>query len=96
MPKAKKTDSTTVANEVAVATTAKKTTRKPSAKVELFIEHNGIQASTDAIAKKIKAAYAEKENAAVVKTLKIYVKPEENTAYYVVNGEEECKLEGIF
>ncbi len=87
MPRAKKTDAP-------AATAAKKTTsRKPAAKVELFIEHNGIQASANDIAKRVKADYAAREGAADIKTLNIYVKPEDNAAYYVVNGDIEGKME---
>ena len=87
MPRAKKADAP-------AATTAKKTTsRKPAAKVELFIEHNGIQASANEIAKRVKADYAAREGAADIKTLNIYVKPEDNAAYYVVNGDIEGKME---
>ena len=84
MPRAKKADT---------PETAKKTTRKPAAKVELFIEHNGIQASTNEIAKRVKAEYSAKEGATDIKTLNIYVKPEDNAAYYVVNGDIEGKME---
>ncbi len=86
MPRAKKADA-------AVAETAKKTTRKPAAKVELYIEHNGIQASANEITKRVKADYSAKEGAADIKTLNIYVKPEDNAAYYVVNGDIEGKME---
>ena len=40
----------------------------------------------DVLDKAVKA-YAEAHKGAEIKTIEVYVKPEENVAYYVVNGE---------
>ncbi|MDO4614279.1 MAG: DUF6465 family protein [Lachnospiraceae bacterium] len=74
-------------------TAAKKTTaKKAEVKAALTIEFAGQQFSADEIVKKATAAA---EAQGEVKTLEIYVKPEENAAYYVVNGEgsDDYKVE---
>ena len=44
------------------------------------------------LSEKVTAAYeAEGNKASAIKTLEIYVKPEEGKAYYVVNGDAEGK-----
>jgi len=88
MPRAKKTE-TTPAKE----TTAKKCVRT---KVELFIEHNGVQTTTDEIVKNVKATYAAQGGTADIKKLKIYIKPEDNSAYFVVNEDESGKMDVYF
>lgn len=66
--------------------TPKKETVKKTAKV--FVEYGKKQISMDEIVKKAEAAYvAAGHTASEIKTLEVYVKPEENVAYYVVNGE---------
>ena len=65
---------------------AKKAPAKKEAKV--FVEFAGRQFLADEIVEKAKAAYvAAGHTAAGIKTIEVYVKPEENVAYYVVNGE---------
>ena len=82
--------------EVAVpAENAEKTgrgVRKPAkvAKMEekIFVEFGGRQVLVNDVAESAKAHYKalfEKENG-VLKTLELYIKPEENVAYYVANG----------
>lgn len=79
---AKKTDET----KAAVKQTAKKVTKK-AADVTLTVEFAGKQAVITDIAAKAEAAYKAINADAEINTLDIYVKPEENAAYYVVNGE---------
>ena len=76
---------TTEAKE-AVNKTAKKVTKK-AADVTITVEFAGRQAVITDIAAKAEAAYKAMNADAEIKTLDIYVKPEENAAYYVVNGE---------
>ena len=70
----------------AVKKTAKKVTKK-AADVTITVEFAGRQAVITDIAAKAEAAYKAINADAEIKTLDIYVKPEENAAYYVVNGE---------
>ena len=72
--------------KAAVKKTAKKVTKK-AAEVTITVEFAGRQAVITDIAAKAEAAYKAMNADAEINTLDIYVKPEENAAYYVVNGE---------
>ena len=52
----------------------------------MTIEYLGRQFSSTAIVEQAIAAYKENHKNAI-ETIDVYVKPEENVAYYVVNGE---------
>lgn len=59
-------------------------------KSELFIEFSGNQYSQDELVKNIKnTIVADGTKASAIKSLDVYVKPEENKAYYVVNGDTD-------
>lgn len=74
---AKKTTTTTR------KTAAKKTT---DAKTEVFIQYQGEESSISNIMEKVNAAWeAEGKKISAVKRVKLYVKPEDNKAYYVIN-----------
>ena len=64
--------------------------KKAAAKTETVItlEFGDYSAIMATVEEKVKAQYvAEGHKASSIKTLNIYVKPFENSAYYVVNGE---------
>ena len=66
------------------ATTAKKETAK--AETVITIQHQGNEVTVASVEEKVKAAFvAEGHKASTIKTLSIYVKPEEYAAYYVIN-----------
>ena len=65
-------------------TTTRKTTRKPAVKSVVTIQYAGKEMTTASLVDQVKAAVPADT---VVKTVNVYVKPEENKAYYVVNGE---------
>lgn len=73
------------------ATTEKKApAKKAAAKAETVItlEFGDYTAIMATVEEKVKAQYvAEGHKASSIKTLNIYVKPFENSAYYVVNGD---------
>ena len=54
----------------------------PAATTEIFVEYNGVQVSGEEIVRLVKGSYGKD-----VTDLKIYVKPEDNRAYYVADGE---------
>lgn len=54
----------------------------PAAATEIFVEYNGVQVSGEEIVRLVKGSYGKD-----VTDLKIYVKPEDNRAYYVADGE---------
>lgn len=74
-------------------TTAKKTTRRASAKKEtvnvkadVFVQFQGMEFSEKEIMEKVVAAWeAEGKKATAIKRTKLYVKPEDGKAYFVIN-----------
>ena len=78
--------------KVAKKTTAAKTTRKPAAKkgtevkADVFVQFGGKEFSEEAIMSKVVAAWeAEGKKASAIKKAKLYIKPEDGKAYYVIN-----------
>ena len=68
-------------------TPAKRTTTKKAAVVteEVYLQYAGKEFSSADLTAKVKEIWKE---AADLKDIKVYVKPEENAAYYVINNEE--------
>lgn len=79
-PAAKETETATTTTKKAPA--AKKT----AIKVSLNIQYAGGNYSDKDIVEAIKAAYKAEGNEEPIKTLEIYVQPENGVAYYVING----------
>lgn len=87
---AKATAKKTTKKAAAKKTTTKKAAKKeeaaevaaPAATTEIFVEYNGVQVSGEEIVRLVKGSYGKD-----VTDLKIYVKPEDNRAYYVADGE---------
>ena len=70
-----------------VETTKKAPAKKADPKACVYIEFAGKQIVAKDVLDKAVKAYAEAHKGAEIKTIEVYVKPEENVAYYVVNGE---------
>lgn len=68
---------------------AEKATRRsrPPLTPELYVECNGKQFNITDVVERAKAAYRE-DHKVGVQSCKVYVKPEDNAAYYVVNKVE--------
>ena len=67
-------------------TTRKTTTKKEASSTEVVVEFYGQQSSVESVEERVKAAFvAEGHKAGTIKSLKIYLKPEEQAAYYVIN-----------
>jgi len=84
-PAAKKT---TAKKTTAKKTTAKKTTTKKevTVKAEVFVQCNGLEYSEKDIMEKVVAAWeAEDKKVSAIKRTKLYIKPEDGKAYYVIN-----------
>lgn len=59
---------------------------KPELKPEVYIEYQGHQAGEASVIERVKAAFvASGHRASSIKSLQIYMKPEEFKAYYVIN-----------
>ncbi len=72
-------------------TAAKKTTAKKPVDSKVYIQFYGKQITASDVAASCEADY-KANNKAAIKSIDIYVKPEEDTAYYVVNGKVEGKV----
>lgn len=75
------------AKKTATKTAAKKAAKETVTKV--YIEYNGAKVSVDEMIENVKLTYKGNGSNADIETLEVYVKPEENAAYFVVNGELE-------
>ena len=76
-----------------VAESAKKTASKVLLK-ETFIQFAGREIRESEIMEKVEEAYkAEGHRLSSVRSLELYIKPEENAAYYVINGKTTGKVE---
>lgn len=71
------------------ATTAKKTTKKAELKSELHIQFGGKSYAQEDLVKIAKDVwkYDLKQKVGDLTSVELYVKPEENTVYYVMNNE---------
>lgn len=73
-------------------TTARKRTvgaRKAAApEVKLYVQYQGKQISQEEAVEAVKAAWTGE----TIKTLELYVKPEDGAVYYVINGSETGKV----
>lgn len=72
-------------------TTAKKASRKPKAKPvekveEIYVQFAGQELLTKEVLERAKQAYiAEGHRESSIKSIRLYIKPEEHMAYYVIN-----------
>lgn len=63
-------------------------------KTSLFVEYQGLQVDEKDIVAKVKEIWLNDGNKIKdIKDLKLYVKPEEFTAYYVINDDISGKIE---
>jgi hypothetical protein len=67
---------------------------KKEADTEVFIQFGAGEASVQAAIEKIRAEYvAQGHRASAIKSLRVYLKPEENAAYYVINEKAPGKVD---
>lgn len=85
----KVTTKTEVKKPAAKRTTAKKTVaKKPEVTRQMFVQFGGHEIAAADIMNKVEAAWAAMGNKAEDMTdVKVYIKPEEFMAYYVINGD---------
>ena len=90
--KAKAEKAAAAAKAKAEKTTARKRTvgaRKTAApEVKLYVQYQGKQISQEEAVEAVKAAWTGE----TIKTLELYVKPEDGAVYYVINGSETGKV----
>ncbi|MDE6208603.1 MAG: hypothetical protein K2M73_02885 [Lachnospiraceae bacterium] len=84
----KKTPAKTTAKKTTTtkkATTTKTTEAKETLESHVVVQTNNSEIVADDLIKKALNAYKEEGNKTKVKGIDIYIKPEENAAYYVIN-----------
>ena len=65
-----------------------------SMKMKTFVEYNGKQVEEKEIIANIKKVWVEAGNkVGDIKTLDLYIKPEESAVYYVINEKESGSIE---
>ena len=76
--------------------TARKTAAKKEVKAQVFVQYLGKEISADSLVEEAKKAFvAAGHKESEIETISVYVKPEENAAYYAVNGagSEEYRIQ---
>lgn len=74
--------------------TTKKTTAKKEIKVSTFVQYYGKQVEEKEIIANVKKAWTGSgKKVEDIKTMELYIKPEENAVYYVVNGTDTGSVE---
>ncbi|MEE3450455.1 MAG: DUF6465 family protein [Acutalibacteraceae bacterium] len=75
---------------------AKKAAKTAEVTTDVFVEFNGAQNACKEVVENVKKTYAAQGNTDEIKTIKVYIKPQENAAYYVVNDTVEGKMDVYF
>ena len=86
---AKKTTTKAAAKTTAAKTTRKTASKKAEPVTEVYVQYWGKEIHTSEVADRIKKIWTEDmgKKASELKDLKIYIKPEDNGAHYVINGD---------
>ena len=94
VPAAEKKADTKIKKAAPKKTAAKKTTKKAEVKETVYLQFYGKEIATEAIVKQVRGLWTKQYNNKVadLKTVDIYLKPEEHAAYYVMNDEITGKL----
>lgn len=72
----------------------KKASAKKEIKTTLFVEYYGKQVQEKDMIASVKKAWTKSgKKVADIKTMALYVKPEENSVYYVINGDSAGRVE---
>ena len=61
-------------------------------KPEVFVQFQGSEIPIDTLVDAAKDDFQQAKKRTLITSLKLYVKPEEFTAYYVINGDQEGKI----
>ena len=60
---------------------------------EMLLQFGENEVSLTDISAKVKQSYQESDSKEELKDMKVYIKPEDNKAYYVINGEIEGSVD---
>ena len=59
----------------------------------IFVQFQGSEVDVDTLVEKATAAFREEKKRTKINTLKLYIKPEERAAYFVINEKFDGKVE---
>lgn len=79
----------------AKTTKAAKTEAEVEVKAEVVVEFAGVQVSVDEVIENVKKTFAAESNEEI-KSVKVYLKPEDHTAYYVINETIQGQMDVYF
>lgn len=71
--------------EIKMAANAEKETKDTEVNMEVILQYREYEANMDAVTERVKSHYAAKGYKDPIENMQIYVKPEDFTAYYVIN-----------
>ena len=81
----------------AAAQAAESTVKKAASAVkkveETYLQYGEKEVNVKAVVDAAKAAFKESNGRKAIKTMQVYLKPEENAAYYVINSEFTGKID---
>ena len=78
--------------ETAAKVRAEEKERAENLKPEIVVQYQGGEIDMAALVESAKADFHKEKKRTLITALKLYVKPEEHMAYYVVNGSHEGKV----
>lgn len=78
--------------EAAAKAQALEKERAQNIRPEIFVQYQGGETNMDVLVEAVKEAFHAEKKRTLITSLKMYVKPEEHTAYYVVNETFEGKI----
>ena len=73
--------------EAAAKVRAEEKAKAANLKPEIIVQFQGTDVDLSTLAEEAKADFHKTKKRTLVTEMKLYVKPEERTAYYVINGE---------
>lgn len=87
-------DKATETKDTVKKTAAKVTEKKNELVSEVYVQFAGQEAKIDAVIERATQAYvADGHRASSIKSLQVYLKPEESAAYYVINSKYAGKVD---
>ena len=78
---------TAAEKEAAAKARAKEKVKAENLKPEFIVQYQGTDTDLAALAEAAKADFRQTKKRTLITELKLYVKPEEHTVYYVINGD---------
>lgn len=83
---------TAEAKAAAAKVRAEEKKKADNLKPEIFVQFQESETTVDALVEAAKADFRKEKKRTLITAMKLYVKPEEKMAYYVINGDQEGKF----